>query len=224
MRHGVFFDNLVTHYDKRQFITKLLVHSIIHEIREQNESTYFKTIHKYIEQIIHNRSNSESITSPASRDSAKSINFLPSTMMSSVSTYLTFKDLTSFQHTSKHSYSFIVSTAASYSRMTLNSRMIQTYFDNFGDEFIHYKIGNLSRFRSIASLIIDIPLFIKLSQKHSPDQFWIWKKATKLAIIADENHYGSQSLVRITFMAKYGSLIKNMKIECLQWCYLHSDA
>ena len=201
----VFFDNLVTHYNERQFITKLLTHLMIHEIKNQNESTYCKTIHKYIQQIINNRVNAKYVTSSTSEDVAKpikrSINSLPSTISSSVSTYLHFQEMISVQHTNKHLYSSIVSTSNSCSKMTLKSRMIQKYFDNFGDDCIHYKIHNFPYFRSITALCIDIPCFIKLSQKYPFKQSWIWKKITNPQINADQ-----------------------LSTETQKWFYLQTDA
>ena len=155
----VFFDNLVNHYDKRQFITKLLTHLIIDEVRNKNESKHSQTIHQYIQDTMNKREN-DSKSQNINKHIKFNINSLSSTTISSLSTYLKFQEIMAFQLTNKYLYTSNVSTANSYSKIILNQNMIQKYFNNFGDYFINYKFNNLSRFRNITTLDINLQRFM----------------------------------------------------------------
>ena len=233
-----FLTNLFNSCDKREFITKAISHLIINEIIQQKETRYYDLMSKQIKNIIEQRKlvNNKQQQQQINQciDQIKiNINLLSEDIISRLVTYLDWQSIQYMQVINKHFYIAIVNRVNSFATISLSSRKIKSYFNNFGNHFVSFKINNFIRFQAINSLEIDLHHLLELFNLYKKKGFWIWTNLKHLVVdfflfpkVKETflNHYKRslgdgthERLMLHSYLENYKLNISKLNIESLTW-------
>lgn len=199
-----FMNAMYKRHNNKKLIIKAFTHLMIDEIQNNRTSNYIDDMSIISNQILNDRINDNKQTSTKVVTNRICFNKLPSEIISNICSYLT--NVCSFQLVNKFIYISCSSMQNSFTSVSLNVKMINKHFTQYGHYFCQYKVNTLKKLRNIHSLNLVISKYMVLKRKFP--KLWVWTKLQQLNLNYSRCNYTYLQ----NFFEEHCSVIKQMEI------------